>query len=110
MRVVNLVNLTPHPVVVVSDREVRRLEPSGQVLRLAETVENVGELDGIPLVRKTLRLEGELPPRQDGVYYVVSLAVAQMAGRPDFLVPDDLVRDEEGRVIGCRRFAIINPS
>ena len=105
-----VVNLTPHPIIVVSDREVRKFEPSGQVLRLAETVENVGELEGIPLVRKTLRLEGELPPRQDGVYYVVSLAVAQVVGRPDFLVPDDLVRDEEGRVIGCRRFAIINPS
>jgi len=48
-----------------------------------------------------------LPDPPEGVYYIVSLAVAQAARRPDLLVPDDMVRDEQGRILGCRRFAVV---
>lgn len=103
------VNLTPHPINVVGDdgRIVRTIPPSGQALRLSESVAPIGDIEGIPLVWKTLDRAAELPQRMSGVYYIVSLAAAQVARRPDFLVPDDLVRDDEGKVIGCRRFATI---
>jgi len=101
-----LINLTPHPVrVVLPDGEIV-LPPSGQVARLGEEVRPAGMLNGIPVVEK--RLTGlDLPPVQPGVFYVVSLAVAQVARREDLLVPDDLVRDERGQVVGCRRLARI---
>ncbi len=42
----------------------------------------------------------------EGVGYIVSLAVAQAArDRKDLFVPDDLVRDEKGVIVGCRRLA-----
>jgi hypothetical protein len=104
----NIVNLTPHPVTVIRDGTiVMTVPPSGQVLRLPEMTEYHGKVVGVEVVVKALDPRAELPPRERGTYYIVSLPVAQAARRPDFLVPDDLVRDEEGRVIGCRRFAVI---
>lgn len=107
--VVNLVNLTPHPVTVVGQDggTILTVQPSGQVLRLPEVTTPAGEIQGVPLVRKALDPAAELPPRQKGTYYIVSLPVAQAARREDFIIPDDLVRDEQGRVIGCRRFAVV---
>lgn len=106
-----LVNLTPlpHPVVVVGANGVVVLTapPSGTILRLSEITVPVGEIQGVPVVRKTLDPAAGLPPREEGTFYIVSLPVAQATRREDFLVPDDLVRDQEGRVLGCRRFAIV---
>lgn len=104
-----IVNLTPHSVVALRDDGTVALivPPSGQVLRLPEVTAPAGEVEGVPVVRKTLDPAAELPPRVEGTYYIVSLAVAQVARREDFLVPDDLVRDEKGQVIGCRRFAVV---
>jgi len=44
-----------------------------------------------------------LPPVKQGVYYIVSRMVAEAAwDRHDLLVPNDTVRDANGRIIGCR--------
>ena len=104
---VRVINLTPHPVRVILSGEEKVFPPSGQVVRLREEVRETGMLiEGIPVVEK--KMAGlELPPLQPGVFYIVSLAVAQVARRPDLLVPDDLVRDEKGQVVGCRRLARI---
>jgi len=104
-----IINLTPHPVTVVSQDggTAHVFMPSGTVPRCREDVVIIGDLDGIPLVRKSLGQVENLPDPQEGVYYIVSLAVAQAARRPDLLVPDDMVRDEQGRILGCRRFAVV---
>jgi len=105
-----LVNLTPHPVRVLKENGelVMELPPEGIVPRCAEEVEPYTEVNGIPVVRKRLGAVEGLPAPEDSVYYVVSRAVAEAArGRDDLLIPDDLVRDEKGRVIGCRRFAVV---
>jgi len=106
---VRIINLTPHPVTVVGqDGEPTHVfMPSVPVPRCREEVVTLGDLDGIPLVRKTLGQVENLPDPQEGVYYIVSLAVAQAARRPDLLVPDDMVRDEQGSILGCRRFAVV---
>lgn len=101
-----IINLTPHPIVVLGEEEIKIL-PSGEVLRLEEKISPCGEVNGIPVVEKALGGQGKLPPVKEGVFYIVSLPVAQAVKRQDFLVPDDLVRDGEGRVLGCRRFAVM---
>lgn len=105
-----IINLTPHPVVVVganNNEVVLTVPPSGTVLRLPEVIAPAGEIQGVPIVRKVLDPAAQLPPREEGTFYIVSLPVAQAARRDDFLVPDDLVRDEKGQVIGCRRFGVV---
>lgn len=103
-----LVNTTPHVIRVMDGNDVKYIIPeASDPLRLDEVTEPVEPVADIPRVRKKLGGLHELPPVQEGVFYIVPLAVAQAARRPDFLVPDDLVRDAKDRVIGCRRFAIV---
>lgn len=105
-----LINLTPHAVtVIIDDQQQITIPPSGQVARCTEITESNGavNLDGfqIPVVKKRFGQVLNLPPKQEGVYYIVSLAVAQAARRDDLLIPDELVRDKNGVILGCRRFA-----
>lgn len=50
-----------------------------------------------------------LPDPEPDTWYIVSLATALAAalatGRNDLLVPYDQIRDEDGRIIGCRELA-----
>ncbi len=106
-----LINLTPHDINIVRDGEVVLTIPrSGQIARCEEVVENLGSVtvDGIeiPIIRKSLGKVENLPEPQDGVRYIVSLAVAKAAvGRDDLLVPGQAVRDEQGRIIGTSALA-----
>jgi hypothetical protein len=103
-RVVNLMNLTPHPITVCGIT----IPPSGIVARVTETVTPVGALEyegvHIPLVTRTLGPVTDLPEPQPDTIYIVSSMVASAAwamGRRDVAAPGDLVRDEAGRVIGA---------
>jgi hypothetical protein len=115
---VRLVNLTPHPVVlVVSQDHHLHIPPSGQIARCEVTRPSVRiidlEADGqrvqAPIwITRFGRLTG-LPEPQEGTLYIASSLAAQAAwaaGRRDVVVPDDLVRDAEGRVVGCRGFSM----
>jgi len=105
-----LINLTPHPVKIVDveGNVVREILPESTPLRLVEEVVLIGEIGGIPFVRKSLKTETEqLLPHLNGTYYIVSLPVAQAMKRTDLLVPDDLVRDKSGQVVGARRLATL---
>ena len=46
------------------------------------------------------------PPIQEGTMYIVSRIVAEaLPHRRDLLIPEQTVRDSQGRIIGCRAFA-----
>jgi hypothetical protein len=100
-----LVNLTPHPVVFSDGRTLPKCDNPP---RLAEVVDPAGEVDGVTIVCKAFDLiKCELPKEQSGTYYVVPLLIAQAFSslRSDLLVTNDPIRDEEGRIIGCRSLA-----
>jgi hypothetical protein len=108
IKMVKLVNLTPHPVVLVTSDGRHISLPSEGVVRVREVVEEVGklEVDGvvIPLRRKFLsgELEG-LPQPEEGTVYIVSFIAAQKAwelGRTDVMAPGDPVRNEQGHIVG----------
>ena len=51
-----------------------------------------------------------LPVFKENVYYIVSAMVAtSFPHRTDFLMTNDTVRDETGKIIGCKSFAIAQP-
>lgn len=110
-----ILNLTPHPIrLYASEREdgsddldphLRKvIEPEEKPARLG-TVELGTQGDGIELVEYTHARD--LPPRRDGVRYIVSLVVALAVAhkRDDLLVPYREVRNSTGTVIGCRQLA-----
>lgn len=110
-----ILNLTPHPIrLYTNEREdgVDDLEPHlRKVIEPEATPARIGMVelgtqgDGIELVEYT-HTQG-LPPKRDGVRYVVSLVVALAVAhkRSDLLVPYREVRNSTGTVIGCRQLA-----
>jgi len=100
-----IINLTPHSVRIIKEDGSETVFESKGVIRLAENRKKIGNINGITLNKKSFG-SSELPKEKEGIYYIVSLPVAQaFPERNDFLVPDQLVRDEQGRVIGARSFA-----
>lgn len=104
-----IINLTPHSITFVSDdgTSIMTVPASGAVARVSvETVVmglvDVGEIQ-IPITGTTYgEIEG-LPAPQDGTIYVVSSLVAQRCrDRKDVFIPNESVRDENGRIVGCR--------
>jgi hypothetical protein len=97
------VNLTPHEVNINGVS----FPPSGQIARAAEKRKLSHYVsDNIPVNRVLLGDISGVPAPQEGTYYIVSRIVAEaMRFRNDLLVPDDLIRDNSGRVIGAKAFA-----
>lgn len=109
-----ILNLTPHPI---------RLYDSGRADGSDDLEEGLRETiqpEAIPARLATIELGGgftfelvefghaqNLPPKRDGVQYIVSLVVALALcdRRSDLLVPYREVRNSTGTVIGCRSLA-----
>ena len=109
-----ILNLTPHQITILdaNGAEVAVFPPTGTVARAAQSDETCGVVEGIEVVKTTFGKPTNLPAPKEGVWLVVSLATANAAlaaGRPveDLLLTSSPVRDETGRIIGCRRFARI---
>lgn len=102
-----LVNLTPHAVTLVTDVGCIVVPPSGVVARCEEYTEPLCILKcGVPLVGMGYGPVEGLPDPVRGVRYIVSgLVRSQCPERDDLVSPVELVRDESGRVIGCRALA-----
>ena len=101
----NIINLTPHTIVIVSDdgNVIRTIDPSGTVARVSAKTIRSGEFDGIPLTRTEFGEVVDLPgPTEDIVYVVSSLVASRVPERDDVLIPNESVRDEKGRIVGCR--------
>lgn len=104
-----IINLTPHPVNVLDEngKVVRTFPTSGTIARLEVETERTGIIDGIPTVRTKFGKPEGLPAPTGGTFYIVSQLVKSGSPmRPDLLVPADVVRDTEGRIIGCRAFQV----
>jgi len=100
-----IVNCTPHPVNICDEGgNVRRvIPPSGDVIRLAARTERCGNWDGVPLSRTVFGEPEGFPARDADTLYIVSALVkAAMPEDASLVVPAEVVRDEQGRVVGCR--------
>lgn len=103
-----LVNLTPHPIVVLGPDGEITIPASGTVARCSEVSEVIGELNGVPVIRKSFGQVVNLPEPEEGVVYIVSALVAQAAkDRDDVVFPGNLVRDDQGNIKGLNAFGKI---
>ena len=108
-----LKNLTPHILNINTPEGMVELKPSGDVARVTSQITSEGCLplyhEGftIPIVRTKLGPVAGVPAPQEAVYLIVSRMVADALHlRNDILVPGPLVRDYEGRVIGCEGLSL----
>lgn len=98
----NFVNLTPHPLTIKkNDGTILELEV-GDFVRATQTQNKVKEIDNINFYETVYgKVEG-LPKSQEGTIYIVSL-ITKMAcpERDDLVTPGNLIRNEEGAIVGC---------
>jgi hypothetical protein len=89
-------------VIDISD-PILEIEPSGQVARVSGQYTIKAHVIDIPVYdAKYGEVEG-LPEPEDGVFYIVSgMVKAAVPDREDVFSPGELIRDENGRPIGCR--------
>jgi hypothetical protein len=110
-----VLNFTPHD---INLGEIKI--PSTGNARVSETISVVDTLDNIDvidyrlggvvdmiksidIINKKLGAVTGLPDKKDKTFLIVSLMVAQaLPLRDDLLIPGELVRDGEGKIIGCK--------
>ena len=99
------INLTPHEIRVrLTNGEEFKFAPSGQAARVSVTSEKVAEPEGIPVLRQVFGAVQGLPEPEEGVIYITSTLVAQVAKRVDVVSPDTgptAIR-EAGQVVAVR--------
>lgn len=103
----NLINLTPHTINIVLENGTFDVPASGMVARCSqsETILGTVVVDGIeiPITGQFFGEVVDLPAPKDGVAYIVSRLVASACpSRIDLLIPGPMIRDDDGKVIGCR--------
>lgn len=102
--IIKIINMTPHPIVILDEKnELKRTFQTEGLIRLKSEVKRVEEIEGVP-ISSTLFGEPEgLPDYEVGTFFIVSqLIKSALPGRKDLLVPAEVVRDENGNIIGCR--------
>lgn len=105
----NFINLTPHTVNLVLDNGDKITIPaSGTIARVGMDQVKVGDIDGIPVFRTVFSKDiTDLPAPTDDTFFIVSTLVAQAAvGRDDLVVPANLIRDDNGVIIGASGFQV----
>lgn len=125
-------NLTPHNIVLYDEQDCTPFKcgsytprsgarplavlASEGIARAATSEKPVGSVkfDGlsVPVVRTEYGQPVGLPEPEKGVFYVVSALTAQAAARAgrttsDLLLIAHTVRDADGNILGCTRFATL---
>lgn len=104
-----VVNLTPHEITIMDNegRVIKRF-PSDGIARLSTRTVHCKPfvMDDRVIIPSSKTVFGEvenLPDPEEGTIYIVSNLIAQAnPDRRDLVIPNESVRDEKGRIIGCR--------
>lgn len=115
-------NMTPHLITIVVGG-VSVSFPSEGIIRATQRDEQVGEVETdlvvgagsagftIPVFKSTFGAPEGVPEKLDGIYIVSSLAFQSLKAAgydmSHFVVPSGTIRDEQGRIVGCKGFARI---
>ena len=98
-----IVNLTPHAITLFKGEETITIEPSGIVARVSTRTVRVGDVDGIAITSTEFGEVENLPDSENGTIYIVASLVAQrVPERTDVFIPNESVRDDKGRIVGCK--------
>lgn len=103
---VNIINLTPHAINIISEEGTKTIEPSGKLARVQTELHYTGSRHGIEFFCSIFGdIEG-LPEEKDNHIFIVSgmvlSAIIGATTRDDVFAPADLVMDNEGKIIGCK--------
>lgn len=102
-----ILNYTPHTVNIVNAEGEKIMDfPSVGEARCAQETKVIGTLGLVPITSTEFGEVSGLPEEKEGTYYIVSRLVRQaLANRKDLLVPNDMMRNSEGQIVGCKSLA-----
>lgn len=103
-----IINLTPHKVTVVNDDNTIKAEFESQgVARCSQQTTIVGSVNGINITSTVFGDVTDLPDEKPNTFFIVSRLVLNACKdtRSDLLVPNELVRDANGNIVGCKSLA-----
>lgn len=95
------VNLCPHVVNLKFGEEVYAQAKSVKPARLVERREKLGGV----LTKTTFIGTENIPKKENGTIFIVSMLIKDLLKRPDFVSPSGVARDAAGNIIGCDSFA-----
>lgn len=109
VQAVEIINCTPHKIVVISNEVTTEYATSETVARVSTTQKVVGNINGIDLVETVHGQVEGLPEMEEGKMYIVSGMVlsALKGSRADVIAPDTgstAIRNEKGQIIAVTRF------
>lgn len=109
---INVVNCTPHDVNLVTENGNITFPRSGIIPRLTEQQQKINSVtvNGIEIdimEKSFLEPEGLPEPKENTLFIVSALVAGAIKNRDDLVIPNDIIRDEAGNIIGCRSLAKI---
>jgi len=109
---VKVINCTPHDVTIITTKGNITFPRSGIIPRLTEQQKKINSINSngikIDIMEKSFLEPEGLPEPQEGTIYIVSALVAgAVKHRDDLVIPNDTIRDDQGRIIGCKNLARI---
>ena len=111
-KITKIKNLTPHDVTIV-DNDGNQIEVfkrnSDIIPRVSSKTIEEFVLGKIKFTKTTFGNVENLPDKQDDTLLIVSSIVCQACrDRDDLVIVNETVRDDNGRIVGCKSFSI-NP-
>ena len=98
-----IINMTPHVIKFIIGENIVEIPASGNLARVSVKTETIGEIDGIPITTSVFgEVEGLPAPSEDTIYIVSSLVASRCTERTDVFIPNESIRDSEGRIVGCK--------
>lgn len=103
-----IINLTPHKVTIVNNDNTIKAEFESQgIARCYQQTTIVGNINGINITSTVFGDVTDLPDEKPNTFFIVSRLVLNACKdtRSDLLVPNELIRDANGNIIGCKSLA-----
>lgn len=105
-----IINLTPHSINLILPDGIRNFSPDGTVARVEQVLNKINNDPDFPLVVERVGKVVGLPAEIKNGFFLVSAMVRNLLPRRmDLASPGELVRDSEGKVIGCKNFIVNCP-
>lgn len=109
---IKLVNCTPHDVNLITKSGNITFPRSGIIPRLTEVQNKINSINSngieIDIMEKSfLKPEGLPEPKENTIFIVSALVAGAAKDRDDLVIPNDIIRDDKGNIVGCKNLAKI---
>ncbi len=114
-----IINKTPHKIRLLdgAGEIIKEFPPDKEPIRVEIERKKLTSLDydgiGVPIVYRFFEGINILPRQEEGIYYIVSqmaadaiISLVPFGEKPNMLVPDEVILNEQGEPIGCKCFAL----